>query len=501
MNCTVATAASDCWGIGVIAYQLLSGGISPFFAVNRFRTMARVLDCDYSLDQPEFAKTSDDAKDFISRLLVKEPRLRMSIDECLQHPWLLSDKVFLNIVETLETTYMRRCLARRRWYRLLNAVRVIMTTTNNMRPSSSTTSTASVTGATEALPESTADHSSSEEDATGGFSARRLHTPPDGLSVRDIASYHETYHKLSLILNNGSMGTFFTVEHRMTGEVFTSKHLRGAHKIMAREAAVMHRLRNDPNVVAFLGLYEGPNHSVIVTDHLAGGDLVERTASADFELNEIKCKSYVRQLCAGLRHVHECGVLHLDLKPFSVIFERPDGDHVKITDFALAQFLPPDGLPLKLQQMCGSLEFLSPEMLECTYASKATDCWGVGVIAFMLVTGGRSPFYGGNRFRTMARILAGQYETLHSAAPHISTEAKDFIARLLYVDPLSRMTATECLDHKWLTRASDSSAELLQTLETSWMKQLLARRRWQRWYNAVRATQRIRKLSTRACEN
>ena len=51
MNCSEASPASDVWGIGVITYQLLSGGISPFFAVNRFRTMSKVLECDFSLDQ------------------------------------------------------------------------------------------------------------------------------------------------------------------------------------------------------------------------------------------------------------------------------------------------------------------------------------------------------------------------------------------------------------------------------------------------------------------
>lgn len=95
MNCTEASPASDCWGIGVIAYQLLSGGVSPFFAMNRFRTMARVLDCDYTLDRPEFAKTSAEAKDFISTLLVVDAAKRMTADQCLSHAWLRDDKLYL----------------------------------------------------------------------------------------------------------------------------------------------------------------------------------------------------------------------------------------------------------------------------------------------------------------------------------------------------------------------------------------------------------------------
>jgi hypothetical protein len=47
---------------------------------------------------------------------------------------------------------------------------------------------------------------------------------------------------------------------------------------------------------------------------------------------------------------------------------------------------------------------------EMIFIFSATDCWGVGIIAYMLITGGKSPFYGGNRFRTMARILTCSYE-------------------------------------------------------------------------------------------
>jgi len=61
------------------------------------------------------------------------------------------------------------------------------------------------------------------------------------------------------------------------------------------------------------------------------------------------------------------------------------------------------------------------------------------------------------------------------------------------------MSAEEALEHPWLTTADDSAkVDVLRTLETGWMKQLLARRRWQRWYNAVRAMQRMRRLSSYA---
>lgn len=215
-------------------------------------------------------------------------------------------------------------------------------------------------------------------------------------------------------MNNGMFGTLFCVQHTVTGEVFTAKHVRADQHSARREAAILHRVRNEPTVIGLYALFAAPRSSVIVTDFVVGGDLVERTARTDFVLNESKCKNYVRQICEGLGHIHACGVVHLDLKPFSIVFTTRDDDAVlKITDFGLARWQPKDGA-LKVSQMCGSLEFISPEVLECTEATTATDCWGVGVIAFMLITGGRSPFYGGNRFRTMAKILTAQGEYSHS---------------------------------------------------------------------------------------
>ena len=108
------------------------------------------------------------------------------------------------------------------------------------------------------------------------------------------------------------------------------------------------------------------------------------------------------------------------------------------------------------------------------YATPATDCWGVGIIAYMLITGGKSPFYGGNRFRTMAKILTCNYEL--DSLPElrfISAEAKNFIQSLRAIDPRNRLSAAACLEHSWLS--AEGGVDTLYTLETRWMKQLLAR--------------------------
>ena len=63
------------WGVGVISYLLSSGGVSPFWGGNRYRTMARTLGCDYTFDLPNFNHISEKAKDFISKLLLLDAKV------------------------------------------------------------------------------------------------------------------------------------------------------------------------------------------------------------------------------------------------------------------------------------------------------------------------------------------------------------------------------------------------------------------------------------------
>ena len=286
--------------------------------------------------------------------------------------------------------------------------------------------------------------------------------------LHDITKYHREFEKLHLMVNNGTWGTVFSVQ-KFNAEVFAARHVKSLEMRgnVREEASILYQVRNAKELIQMQGLYEGPNHSVLVLDYLCGGDLAERVSKPEFVLNETKCKRYVRQICSGLEYVHRHNILHLDLKPFSIIFVEVDDDsQIRIADFGLAKRLDgQDDSGVKIKSMNGTfVEFLAPEMIECTSATAATDNWSVGIIAYMLVTGGKSPFYGGNRFRTISRILTCQYELNTPELLCISDEAKAFISSLLQPSQRDRMTATQCLQHKWLSSAVQSG-EALRTLE------------------------------------
>ncbi|KFO26011.1 Death-associated protein kinase 3 [Fukomys damarensis] len=80
---------ADMWSIGVITYILLSGA-SPFLGDTKQETLANITAVSYDFDEEFFSQTSELAKDFIQKLLVKETRKRLTIQEALRHPWITS---------------------------------------------------------------------------------------------------------------------------------------------------------------------------------------------------------------------------------------------------------------------------------------------------------------------------------------------------------------------------------------------------------------------------
>ncbi|XP_072226939.1 death-associated protein kinase 2 [Leuresthes tenuis] len=87
INCEPLSTAADMWSIGVITYILLSG-LSPFQGDTDEETLRNVIAMKYEFDERYFSMTSSMAKDFIQKLLEKNPNERMTAEECLLHPWI-----------------------------------------------------------------------------------------------------------------------------------------------------------------------------------------------------------------------------------------------------------------------------------------------------------------------------------------------------------------------------------------------------------------------------
>ncbi|XP_069078159.1 death-associated protein kinase 2 isoform X2 [Pleurodeles waltl] len=108
---------ADLWSIGVITYILLSGA-SPFLGDTKQETLANITAVSYEFDEEFFSNTSDLAKDFIRKLLVKDTRKRLSIKEALSHPWITPvDKrqAMVRRESVINLENFKKLYARRRW--------------------------------------------------------------------------------------------------------------------------------------------------------------------------------------------------------------------------------------------------------------------------------------------------------------------------------------------------------------------------------------------------
>lgn len=436
--------------------------------------MARSLSCEYDLNIPELSHTSEESKDLVRNLLIMDPTQRLTADQCLAHAWLADEDIYIDVLHELETTWMRKCLARRRWYRALNALKAMHTMVKLTFP--------------ETVPDpEIISNIKSAAPTRIAVAAEDLATP------KDLQIYKDTYDNVALV-GSGTFGSVYYARHRETENIVASKYLIQEKEKVKVEAEVLRDLIQSAFVVQLLGLYESPLNCVLVTEYLAGGDLVTRTAADEFCLTERKCQIFIRQVVRGVQFIHSQGIIHLDLKPFNIMFANPDDDYnLRIIDFGLSERLAVGENQVKMT-MCGTLEYMSPEVMDCKYASAASDMWGVGVIAYLLVSGGVSPFWGGNRYRTMAKTLKCDYTFDLPNFQQISENAKNFISKLLIMESQNRFSALECLSHPWLTD-NRVYVDVLHTLQTAWMKGILARRRWHRWYHAITAMRRIRKMS------
>ena len=200
------------------------------------------------------------------------------------------------------------------------------------------------------------------------------------------------------------------------------------------------------HVVQFKGYFETSTCSIILMEYLRGGQLFQYITTDDYRLTESKCEYFAKQILHAVDFMHSRKVIHLDLKPENIVLtENPQRygplyqPHLKLIDFGIARYLG-DKTRLNIGA-CGTLEFISPEVMKSIHASPASDMWSVGVIFFMLLSGGISPFWDGTDRGTERAIRNAKFAKEgfhHPNFKDISSHAISCVSSLLVVDPSKR---------------------------------------------------------------
>lgn len=207
------------------------------------------------------------------------------------------------------------------------------------------------------------------------------------------------------------------------------------------------RSLDHPAICRLLQVVEDSKSIYLVMEHCSGGELFDRIME-EGAMNEHKSSQTMRQVTGALMYCHAHHVLHRDVKPENIMFVWPHKKDVKLIDFGISCLT---STPMKAQ--IGSLPFSAPEALQGKNCNEKIDMWGVGCVAYIMLSGGM-PF-GGPQMRQL--IISGTYSLEGEFWEDVSDDAKDFIKRLLEVDEAQRMSASEAFDHRWLNNAGRKS--------------------------------------------
>jgi calcium-dependent protein kinase len=213
-----------------------------------------------------------------------------------------------------------------------------------------------------------------------------------------------------------------------------------------------------PNVVRLDDVYDSEHEIALFMEYLEGGELFGRLTTLGVFPESLAVETS-RQMLRSVGYLHSHNFVHRDLKLENFVYENNTcSSQLKVIDFGFAKVW--DSSQPYMRTSCGSIAYVSPDVL-CGhgYTSKC-DLWSVGVIIFMLLSG-YPPFHGSDHKMTTS-IASANVDWSHKQRwAKVSEDAISFVKSLLTRDPSKRMDAQAALKHPWLLGAAASKTAML----------------------------------------
>lgn len=211
------------------------------------------------------------------------------------------------------------------------------------------------------------------------------------------------------------------------------------------EISLLKKLKH-PHIVEMKDFLWDERFIYIVMEYCNGGSL-SAYIRQKHKLNEVTCKTFLRQLSLALKYMRENDVSHFDLKPQNLLLMKASGGEIdlKVADFGFAQHLQ---LGQENTSIKGSPLYMAPEILLKHCYDPTADLWSIGVILYECLFG-RAPYSSKSlqelleKIRNNARI---EIPKNHS----ISAECEDLLSRLLQRSPNNRIKFDEFFKHPFL---------------------------------------------------
>ena len=205
----------------------------------------------------------------------------------------------------------------------------------------------------------------------------------------------------------------------------------------AREAQALAGL-NHPNIVVIYDSGEYDDSPFIVMEYVRGETLAETIRRRAPILLDEKLR-LLSELCAGLAHAHEAGIIHRDIKPVNLVVDV--NGRLKILDFGIARLdadaTARDGQLTLAAARIGTPGYMSPEQLETGEVDARSDVFAVGAVAYELISG-REAFTGATTTQIERKVIGEQPVPLVSALPGLDPAIAAIISSALEKDVRQR---------------------------------------------------------------
>nr|XP_057923039.1 microtubule-associated serine/threonine-protein kinase 3-like isoform X1 [Doryrhamphus excisus] len=290
---------------------------------------------------------------------------------------------------------------------------------------------------------------SRESDESGEatpIQSRAVCTPP---RRKPLESDFETIK----LISNGAYGAVFLVRHKETRQRFAMKKINRQNLILRNQIQQVFVERDiltfaeNPFVVSMFCSFETRRHLCMVMEYVEGGDCANLLKNIG-PLPVDMARMYFAETVLALEYLHNYGIVHRDLKPDNLLITSMG--HIKLTDFGLSKIglmnmttnlyeghIEKDTREFIDKQVCGTPEYIAPEVILRQGYGKPVDWWAMGIILYEFLVG-CVPFFGDTPEQLFGQVVNDDiiWPDGEDALP---ADAQDLITRLLRQSPLERL--------------------------------------------------------------
>ncbi|KAH8307677.1 hypothetical protein KR044_008687, partial [Drosophila immigrans] len=206
-----------------------------------------------------------------------------------------------------------------------------------------------------------------------------------------------------------------------------------------REIEIQSHLRH-PHILRLYAYFHDDARIYLILEYAPQGTLFSALQAQPLKrFDDRQSATYIKSLCSALLYLHERDIIHRDIKPENLLLGHKGV--LKIADFGWSVH-EPNSMRMTL---CGTVDYLPPEMVLNQPHTKNVDLWSLGVLCFELLVG-QAPFFSKNYEETYKKILKVEYKL----PEHVSKAAAHLISKLLILNPQHRLPLDQVILHPWI---------------------------------------------------